>query len=281
MAAMRTKQVPGGLRRTCRILRPDGAIRWVHHRAAPLRTAAGEVFRIVGTAEDVTEHRQLEEQLRQSQKMDAVGQLAGGIAHDVNNIMTVIQGHGSLLLDQLAAILRAQSVREVVLAADRAANVTRQLLTFSRQQVMQPRALDLNEVVTNLAGMLRRAAGPQVDVRITCGRSRLVTRADSGMLEQAVLNLVINARDAMPDGGSVLSRPATAFSMKGTRAVSTMSGPDGMCGCGSRTAAPGSRRSIGRTSSNRSSRRRRPARAPDSAWRRSSGSSSSTAAQSR
>ena len=203
-AAMRTKQVRGDFDETYRILRPDGAIRWVHHRAVPLRTAAGEVFRIVGTAEDVTEHRQLEEQLRQSQKMDAVGQLAGGIAHDVNNIMTVIQGHGSLLLDQLAGDPRAQSVREVVLAADRAANVTRQLLTFSRQQVMQPRALDLNEVVTNLAGMLRRAAGPQVDVRITCGRSRLVTRADSGMLEQAVLNLVINARDAMPDGGSVL-----------------------------------------------------------------------------
>jgi len=152
----------------------------------------------------VTDRRQLEEQLRQSQKMDAVGQLAGGIAHDVNNIMTVIQGHGSLLLDQLAGDPRAQSVREVVLAADRAANVTRQLLTFSRQQVMQPRTLDLNEVLTNLTGMLRRAAGPQVDVGISPCRARLLTRADAGMLEQAVLNLVINARDAMPTGGSIL-----------------------------------------------------------------------------
>jgi len=202
--AVRTKQVRGDFDETYRIVRPDGAIRWIHHRAVPLRNAAGEVFRIVGTAEDVTEHRQLEEQLRQSQKMDAVGQLAGGIAHDVNNIMTVIQGHGSLLLDQLDGDPRAQSVREVVQAADRAANVTRQLLTFSRQQVMQRRVLDLNEVVTNLAGMLRRAAGPHVDVGVSCGRSRLVTRADSGMLEQAVLNLVINARDAMPGGGSVL-----------------------------------------------------------------------------
>ncbi|HEX8725456.1 MAG TPA: PAS domain S-box protein [Gemmatimonadaceae bacterium] len=187
---------------TYRIRRPDGAVRWVHDRGLPLRDADGVVYRIVGTARDITEQRNLEAQLRQSQKMEAVGQLAGGIAHDFNNILAavILETDLAAARDDLPADVR-HAIGEIRSSADRAAALTRQLLAFSQHQVLQPRRLDLNETVSNLVSMLRRIVGEDVSVQLALHRTPLDVWADPGMLEQVLLNLVVNARDAMAGGG--------------------------------------------------------------------------------
>lgn len=199
--AAATKQARGDYDETYRIQRPDGAIRWIHERAFPVRGEEGELLRLVGTAEDITKRRQLEEQLRQSQKLEAIGQLAGGVAHDFNNILTIIQGYGSLLMSERISEEAADAAEQIVLASERAANLTRQLLAFSRRQVMQPRRLDLNESVTSLIKMLQRIVGEDVSLQFHPHSRPLMTRADAGMLDQILMNLVVNARDAMPEGG--------------------------------------------------------------------------------
>ncbi len=155
-------------------------------------------------AGDVTDRQNLEAQLRQSQKMESVGQLAGGIAHDFNNILTVIQGHSSLLtMSQSLSADTKDSAQQICLAADRAANLTRQLLTFSRRQIMQPKNLDLNEVVSTMTKMLRRLLGEDISLQVSYTPSLPLIHADPGMMEQILLNLSINARDAMPKGGKL------------------------------------------------------------------------------
>jgi PAS domain S-box-containing protein len=157
---------------------------------------------ILGIGRDVTERVQLEQQLRQAQKMEAVGRLAGGIAHDFNNILTAITGYVDLLLEDLGTTdPRRQDAQEVRKAADRAAALTRQLLAFSRQQVMQPRVLDLNGLVTELEKMLQRVLGEDVGLATRLDPALGAVKADAGQLEQVVMNLAVNARDAMPQGG--------------------------------------------------------------------------------
>jgi PAS domain S-box-containing protein len=162
---------------------------------------------VLGLFRDVTAQKRLEDQLRQSQKMDAIGQLAGGVAHDFNNILTVIQGHASLL--QAGTNLTgfaARSAQQIGQAADRAATLTRQLLTFSRRQVMQPRRLDMNEVVGNMTKMLGRILGEDVTLQLNYAPQPALVEADAGMIEQVLLNLAVNSRDAMPKGGSLTIR---------------------------------------------------------------------------
>ncbi|HEV2112676.1 MAG TPA: PAS domain S-box protein, partial [Terriglobales bacterium] len=165
----------------------------------------GEAESFEMLAEDVTERRMLEEQLRQSQKMEAVGRLAGGVAHDFNNLLTVIKGYSELMLDQIQPSdpMRAE-VEEVKRAADRAAALTRQLLAFSRKQVLAPKVLDMNVVVTNMEKLLRRLLGE--DVELVCNLDTALgrTKADPGQTEQVVMNLAVNARDAMPGGGRLI-----------------------------------------------------------------------------
>jgi PAS domain S-box-containing protein len=200
--AVANRVAAGAYDASYRIVRPDGTIRWIHDRAYVVRDEHGRALRIVGTASDVTDRHLLEEQLRQSQKMEAIGQLAGGVAHDFNNILTVIHGYGSLLLaahpdggdEQDAA-------REIVGACEKAANLTRQLLAFSRRQVMQPRRVNLNDVVTALARMMHRVLGADVVLELALEPRPLLTRADPGMLDQMLMNLMVNAREAMPGGG--------------------------------------------------------------------------------
>jgi PAS domain S-box-containing protein len=153
-------------------------------------------------AADVTERQSLEAQLRQAQKMESVGQLAGGIAHDFNNILTVIQGHTTLLgmTGNLSGDAQ-ESTRQIALAAERAANLTRQLLTFSRRQIIQPKNLDLNEVVNNMTKMLRRLLGEDITLQVNYTAALPLVHADPGMMEQILLNLAVNSRDAMPKGG--------------------------------------------------------------------------------
>ena len=157
---------------------------------------------------DVTAQRRLEEQFRQSQKMEAIGQLAGGVAHDFNNILTVIHGHASLLgtasLDETAA----RSAKQITLAAERATALTRQLLAFSRRQLIQPKRLDMNKTVGNMSDMLGRLLGEDVALQLNYSQTPAVVEADAGMMEQVLLNLAVNARDAMPRGGQLAIRIA-------------------------------------------------------------------------
>jgi PAS domain S-box-containing protein len=162
---------------------------------------------LTGFLRDITERRALEEQLRQSQKLEAVGRLAGGVAHDFNNILMSIMGAADLLLMQLTPDDQARGeVSEIKQSVIRGAGLTHQLLAFSRRQAVRPRIFALGDVVRGMDTMLRRLIGPEIDFEIICAPEPLMVRADSGQTEQVVLNLVVNARDAMPDGGRVTVR---------------------------------------------------------------------------
>jgi PAS domain S-box-containing protein len=194
----------GGYDLEYRIVRPDGDTRWIRDRAFAIRDEAGEVYRIAGVAQDVTGPRALEEQLRHSQKMEAVGQLAGGIAHDFNNLLVVIQMQSSLLLDapELDRAAR-EGIQEVLAATERAAALTRQLLTFSRSEVNRPTPVDLAEVVGRMTRLLRRVLGEDIALETRFSSALPLVNGDVGMLEQVLMNLAINARDAMPRGGQL------------------------------------------------------------------------------
>ena len=162
---------------------------------------------LTGFVRDITERHALEEQLRQSQKLEAIGRLAGGVAHDFNNILMSIMGAADLLLMQLAPADAARDEAvEIKQAVDRGAGLTRQLLAFSRRQATRSRRFALADVVRGMDTMLRRLIGPEIDFEIVVPAEPLVVVADSGQIEQCVMNLVVNARDAMPDGGRVTVR---------------------------------------------------------------------------
>ena len=193
----------GAVRTGVRHRAKDGRLFEVDLIARPLEFA-GRRARLV-LARDVTAQRHLENQLRQSQKMEAVGQLAGGIAHDFNNLLTAILGSTQLLLQATPpGDVRREDVEEIRNAGLRAAELTRQLLAFSRRQVLAPKVLELNAVVANMDKMLRRLIGDDVELATALHAEAGAVNADPGQLEQVLLNLVVNARDAMPGGGRVL-----------------------------------------------------------------------------
>jgi PAS domain S-box-containing protein len=201
-AAVAHRQSSGEYDVEYRIVRPDGQVRWIRDRAYPVRTPTGEVMRLVGVAWDITESRHLAEQLRQAQKMEAIGLLAGGVAHDFNNILAVMQLQAELITAVPGLPDKArEGLGQIRAAAERAARLTRQLLLFSRREVMQPRVLNLNEVITALAQMLHRVIGEHIELELRLHPRPLVLRADPGMLDQVLMNLAVNARDAMPRGG--------------------------------------------------------------------------------
>jgi two-component system cell cycle sensor histidine kinase/response regulator CckA len=194
-----------------RIVRPDQRQRILRDRAYPVRDAHGRIERMVGVARDITEQRLLEDQLRQAQKLEAVGRLAGGVAHDFNNLLAVMMLQTELLLGgNLDPVTVRAGLGEIRAATERAASLTRQLLLFSRRQVLQRRDLDLNEVVTNIATMLRRVIGEDIQLQLHLHPAPLRLHADSGMLDQVLMNLAVNARDAMPRGGQLLVETAAA-----------------------------------------------------------------------
>ncbi|HSI85715.1 MAG: response regulator [Candidatus Methylacidiphilales bacterium] len=197
--AMLLKLRAGALSEEYRIVRPDGTVRRILARAFPVYDDFGELHRVVGVATDITERWELEEQLRQAQKMEALGQLAGGVAHDFNNLLTIVQGYTALLLQR--AIDPVEAAQEISLAVERASGLTRQLLTFSRKQVMQQLDIELNTIVADITKMLQRTLTESIklSVRITPGLPLI--RADKSMMEQILMNLALNARDSMPEGG--------------------------------------------------------------------------------
>ena len=184
--------------------RRDGSVVFVRGSARAFRANDGSVLYYDGTFEDVTEHRQLEEQLRQAQKMEAVGRLAGGVAHDFNNLLTIVIGYSDLLLKKLTACDGMRlPVGEIKKAGERAALLTRQLLAFSRKQVLQPQILDLNSLLTNLDEMLQRVIGEDIELVTHLPSGPCRVKADPGQIEQVIMNLAVNARDAMPQGGQL------------------------------------------------------------------------------
>ena len=184
--------------------RKDGSLYTEHMNIAPVRNPRGEVTHFIATMQDVTERKSLEAQLQQAAKIEAVGRLAGGVAHDFNNLLTVINGYTELLLDQFASDTRVSATLNVVKeAGERAASLTRQLLAFSRRQVLAPQVIDLNSVVSNLEKMLKRLIGEDITLRTLLDPSLGKVKADPGQIEQVIMNLAVNARDAMPSGGSL------------------------------------------------------------------------------
>jgi PAS domain S-box-containing protein len=166
--------------------------------------ASGRKAQMVGFISDVSEQRMLESQLRQAQKMEAVGRLAGGVAHDFNNLLTVIKGYSRMVLEDLKSEAKVRaSVEHIDDAAERAASLTQHLLAFSRKQVLQPRVLDLNALMVNLDTMLRRVIGEDVVIETVAAKGLGSVKADPGQIEQVIMNLVVNARDAMPAGGTL------------------------------------------------------------------------------
>ena len=186
-------------------VRKDGQFITVSLSGRALKDKLGNIVCIESIAENVSERRLLEDQLRQAQKMEAVGRLAGGVAHDFNNLLMVITGYGELLRDRLqASDPSVKNLDEILKASERAAALTRQLLAFSRRQVLEPRVLSLNDVVADVEKMLRRLIGEDVELVTRLAPHLGTVRADPGQLEQVLMNLAVNARDAMPRGGRLV-----------------------------------------------------------------------------
>lgn len=197
-------QLQGVFREDYRIVRPDGSVRWISDRAFPIPNPEGKIYHLVGIAQDITDRIQLEMQLRQSQKMEAIGQLSAGVAHDFNNLMTVIQGNNALGAEETDPKLRNIFTSEINKAIEKAATLTRQLLLVGRQQVLNLRDIDLNETIKQILLMLQRIVGEDIDLRFHTPANPLIIRADPGMVSQILLNLTVNSRDAMPKGGQII-----------------------------------------------------------------------------
>jgi PAS domain S-box-containing protein len=203
-SAMRRAATGGDFAVEFRVVWSDGSTHWVRGRAAIVRDANGKPAYLRGVVMDISDQKLLEEQFRQVQKMEAVGQLAGGVAHDFNNLLTAILGYTDLIADQLepSSAIRTD-IDEIRKAGERAAGLTRQLLAFSRKQVVQPSLVNLSTLVDGTSHMLQRLIGEQIRVALALAADLAPVRADAGQIEQILMNLAVNARDAMPMGGQL------------------------------------------------------------------------------
>jgi len=214
-----------------RLRRSDGKYANVQGRAHILRDKAGNPTRVIGAITDRTQQLSLEGQLRQSQKMEAIGRLAGGIAHDFNNILTVMRMSSEFLVSEIPeSDEKHQDAQEILKAADRAARLTRQLLAFSRHQVLNPTQLVLNDIVTGMEGMVRRVVPEHIEIITELEPKLFRISADAGQMEQVLLNLVINAADAMPSGGRLAIRTSNS-SVDATFSATHLDVPAGEYAC--------------------------------------------------
>jgi two-component system cell cycle sensor histidine kinase/response regulator CckA len=195
---------PGTQMYETRIRYGDGSIHEVMFHKATFTLRDGSIGGLVGVILDITERKRLEEQVREAQKMEAMGQLAGGIAHDFNNLTTIITGYGELLRSALQDDLDLrEKVEQILRASDQANSLTRQLLAFTRRQMLQPRLLDLRTVVAEMGVMLRRVVSEDIDLVVLSDPEPCPIHADAGQIQQVIMNLLINARDATPKGGRI------------------------------------------------------------------------------
>ena len=193
-----------------RMIRKDGRVIWVSDTAVVVRDSRGHSL-MEGIIVDISERKQLEVQLQQSRRMEAVGRLAGGIAHDFNNLLTIIKGYTELALNRAGIRAEMRSdIERIEDAAERATALVRQLLAFSRRQVLQPKNLDLNSIVLGLDKLLRRLMGADIEMKTLVAEDVGTVKADPGQVEQVIMNLVVNARDAMPNGGRLTVETANA-----------------------------------------------------------------------
>lgn len=187
-----------------RIVRPDGETRWIRARGFQVRNSKGQLVRLAGIISDITERRILETQMLQTQKLETVGRLAGGIAHEFNNILSSILGHCDLLIQDLPpGESEAESVQAIHKAALRAAKLTHQMRAYGRRQFLQPKLMSLNDLVKSLEGLIRNAMGSKVTTHLQLQPDLPKVKADVAQLEQVVINIAINSRDAMPQGGNL------------------------------------------------------------------------------
>ncbi len=192
-----------------RALAADGKVIWVRDVVRVVRDDSGRIRRLRGVLVDITDHKQLEEEFRQAQKMEAVGRLAGGVAHDFNNMLTIVDGYSQLGLDRLDSNDPLHGYfEEIHNASRRATALTRRLLTFSRRQVLQPQRVDLNALIAELQGMLRRLIGEDIELKTNLQPGVGTVRVDPAQIEQVIMNLAVNARDAMPRGGKLIIETA-------------------------------------------------------------------------
>jgi len=186
-----------------RIRHKDGGYRWVLSRGACLRDSHGKPYRIAGSLTDTTDRKKLEQQLLQSQKMESIGLLAGGVAHEFNNLLTAISGYGQILQESIPPDdeLSQESIGNVMKATERAAELTRSLLSYSRKQTMKPEPVRVGAIIGNVGKLIQRVVGEDIEISINLSGEDLLVYADAGQMEQALMNLATNARDAMPRGG--------------------------------------------------------------------------------
>jgi two-component system, cell cycle sensor histidine kinase and response regulator CckA len=199
--------------------RKDGKKIWVSENARAVLTEQGNIHHFEGTMQEITQHRELEQQLRQMQKIEAIGRLAGGVAHDFNNILMAISSYSELLERKLSDEALRRYLDEIVKATDRGSSLTQSLLTFSRKQVSSPQVVDLNALIREQLKMLKRLIPENIEVKFQPGHELACVKADTSQLEQVVMNLVINARDAMTNGGRLVLE--TANSQLGDRTTAS------------------------------------------------------------
>lgn len=203
-AAEETKRTGVGLRLEYRVRHKNGSWRTLESTASAVRNTRGEIEKLVIVNRDITERKQLEQQLYLSQKLEAVGRLSGGVAHDFNNLLGVIIGYSEVMQRRMRQDDPfREAIDEILKAGKRATSLTQQLLAFSRKQVLEPRILDLNIVVTDVEKMLRRLIGEDIELKITLSSETEKVKADRGQIEQVIMNLAVNSRDAMPQGGKL------------------------------------------------------------------------------
>jgi PAS domain S-box-containing protein len=203
-----------------RLQHKDGSYRWILSRGVCLRDFRGRAYRMAGSITDITEHKKLEQQLLQSQKMESVGILAGGVAHEFNNLLLAILGYGKVLQESIPADDEhsQESIANVIKAADRAADLTKSLLAFSRKQLIIPKPVHINTLIGNTGKLIQRVIGEDIEFRTSFSDKNLLVIADPGQIEQVLMNMATNARDAMPHGGCLSITTKQVFVKKGSEA---------------------------------------------------------------